>query len=276
MNCVIQGMNGNVKLLIVFKFCAIITLYNNVERVSFVIKIGICDDSSAFLQQLKFMIDHWDNCPQNVSTELFEDGEGLLFAHARTPFDIILLDVVMPTLNGIEVVRKIRLNDKNVKIVFLTSSSDFAVESYTVKANNYLLKPIEPTKLFDCLDELISEIQSVSRCLIIKGTDAVHKIPFSSIEYAESQSKHIIFYTTDNRAIKSSEPLYIYESTLAPQDGFYKCHRSYIVNIHHIDSFSPTEVIMRSGCRIPISRSHRKDFEDIYFHVIFEKARDDL
>ena len=61
----------------------------------------------------------------------------------------------MPTLNGIEVARKIRQNDKTVKIVFLTSSSEFAVDSYTVKANDYLLKPIEPTKLFDCLDELI-------------------------------------------------------------------------------------------------------------------------
>ena len=78
----------------------------------------------------------------------------------QKPFDIILLDVVMPLLNGIEAANELREKDKNVKIVFLTSSPEFAVASYTVKASNYLLKPVEPAKLFACLDELIIEIHS--------------------------------------------------------------------------------------------------------------------
>ena len=240
------------------------------------IRIGICDDSSAFLHQTKFMIDHWDNRPQDIITELFEDGDALILAHSQKPFDIILLDVVMPLLNGIEAANELREKDKNVKIVFLTSSPEFAVASYTVKASNYLLKPVEPAKLFACLNELIIEIKSVSKCLTIKGLDAAHRIPLSNIEYVESQSKHIIFYTSDNKTIESTDPLYAYENTLLLKDGFFKCHRSYIVNIHHIDSFSPSEVVMHSGCRIPISRSHQKNFEDIYFRVVFEKAGDSL
>lgn len=240
------------------------------------IRIGICDDSSAFLHQTKFMIDHWDNRPQDIITELFEDGDALILAHSQNPFDIILLDIVMPMLNGIDAAKELREKDKNVKIVFLTFSAEFALDSYTVKASNYLLKPLEPTQFFTCLDELIFDIKSVSKCIIVKGLDAVYRIPLSNIEHVESQSKHIIFYTSDNKTIESTDPLYTYENILLFEDGFFKCHRSYIINIHRVDSFSPSEVIMQSGCRIPISRSHQKSFEDIYFHIIFEKAGDNL
>ena len=157
------------------------------------IRIGICDDSSAFLHQTKFMIDHWDNRPQDIITELFEDGDALILAHSQNPFDIILLDIVMPMLNGIDAAKELREKDKNVKIVFLTSSAEFALDSYTVKASNYLLKPLEPTQFFTCLDELIFDIKSVSKCIIVKGLDAVYRIPLSNIEHVESQSKHIIF-----------------------------------------------------------------------------------
>lgn len=238
------------------------------------IRIGICDDSSAFLQQTKFMIDHWDNPPQKITTEVFEDGDSLIAAHTKIPFDIILLDIIMPMLNGMETARELRQADKNVKIVFLSSSPEFAVESYAVKASNYLLKPFDASRLFTCLDELISEIQSTSKRLIIKGLDATYKIPFSDIEYIESQNKHIIFYTTENKMIVSTESLYTFEDTLLLEDGFFKCHRSYIINIHHIDSYSRTEVLMCSGRSIPIARSHQKTFEDTYFHTIFQKAGD--
>ncbi|MBQ3527081.1 MAG: response regulator transcription factor [Clostridia bacterium] len=240
------------------------------------IRIGICDDSRAFLQQTKFIIDHWKDPLQPITCELFENGDELITAHSKMPFDILLLDVVMPLLNGIETARELRQYDKNVKIVFLTSSAEYAVDSYTVKASNYLMKPFEPSSLFNCLNELISEIRSVSRCLTVKGLDATHRIPLHSIEYVESQGKHIVFYTTDNRIVESIEPLYAYEKTLSIEDGFFKCHRSYIVNIHHISSYSHSEIVMHSGYRIPISRSHRKTFDDIYFDVVFEKAGDDI
>lgn len=240
------------------------------------IRIGICDDSPAFLHQTQFMIQHWARCPRNMVLELFEDGDALLVAHHQNPFDIILLDIVMPLLGGMAAAKELRERDKNVKIVFLTSSPEFALASYEVKASNYLLKPVEPEQLFACLEELISEISSVSKCLTVKGIDAVHRIPLSDIEYVESQCKHILFYTTRGKLVQSTEPLYAYENRLFLKDGFFKCHRSYIINIHHIDSYTPSEVVMDSGCRIPISRSNQKSFEEAYFRVVFEKAGDEV
>ena len=238
------------------------------------IRVAICDDSLPFLRQTKFMLDHYEGFKNRIDTELFEDGDTLLTAHLKRPFDIILLDIVMPLLNGIDAARELREKDQNVKIVFLTSSAEFAVESYTVKASNYLLKPLDPEKFFACLDELLSEIQSASRYITVKGIDAAHRIPLSDIEYVESQGKHIIFSLIGSRTVESLEPLYRFESTLDLRDGFFKCHRSYIVNIHNIDSYSHSEIVMRSGFRVPISRSCQKDFESVYFRVVFGEAGD--
>lgn len=241
------------------------------------IRIAICDDSPDFLQQTKQMIDKWDALfSVGVSTSLFEDGDALLLAHAKNPFDIILLDVVMPLLNGIATARELREKDKTVKIVFLTSSVEFAVESYSVKASNYLLKPADPEKLRACLDELIAELRSATKRIVVKGTDATHRIALADIEHVEAQLKHTVFYLKDGRRIESAEPLYTLENMLMLEDGFFKCHRSYIVNIHHIDNYSHSQIVMRSGRSIPISRSCQKSFEASYFRVIFGKVDGDI
>lgn len=241
------------------------------------IRIAICDDSSAFLQQTKFMIDHWDApAARNIVTELFEDGDALLAAHVKNPFDIILLDIIMPLLNGIEAARELREKDKSVKIVFLTSSTEFAVDSYTVKASNYLLKPVNPDSLFACLDELICELRSTTKSILVKGLDATHRIALSDIEHVEAQRKHVAFFLKSNHTVETLEPFYTYENTLLLEDGFFKCHRSYLVNIHHIDNYTHSEIVMRSGRRIPIARSCQKHFEAAYFRVIFGKVCDDL
>ena len=239
------------------------------------IRIGICDDSSAFLQQTKFMIDHWDDRPHNIITELFEDGDALLEAHAELPFDILFLDIVMPLQNGIDVARELREKDQNVKIVFLTSSAEFALDSYSVKANNYLLKPVNPAVLFACLEDLLKDMQSKNEYIHVKSVNALHKIALSDIEYIEAQNKHILFYLASGQIIESTSPLYTYEEKLTLENGFFKCHRGYIVNMTMIDTYTYNDIEMHSKTRIPISRSNRKEFESVYFSIIFGKAGDD-
>ena len=241
------------------------------------IRVAICDDSSASLLQTKFMIEHWDSpIAQNISIELFEDGDTLLLSHAKAPFDIILLDIVMPLLNGIETARELREKDTTVKIVFLTCSSEFAVESYSVKASNYLLKPVNPDNLFACLEDLADELQSIPKYMIIKGMNCTNRIILQDVEHIEAQGKHVVLFLSGNRTIESPDPFYTFENSLALDDGFYKCHRSYIVNIRHIDNYTHSEIVMRSGRRIPIARSCQKSFESAYFRVVFGKVGGDI
>ena len=236
------------------------------------LRIAICDDNNQFVQQASDFVDLWPSKPDNTVCSIFNNGDDLLNAHHNLPFDIILLDIVMPLANGIEVAREIRQTDKNVKIVFLTSSPEFAVESYTVKANNYLLKPIDADSLYCCLDEFVQLLSFNMQTITVKGIHSVQKIPLKSIEYLEAQNKHILFTLIDNSVIQTTEPLHIHENKLTLADGFFKCHRSYIVNINCISTYTSKEITMQSGCRIPISRSCQKEFEAAYFAVIFGKA----
>ena len=106
------------------------------------VRIACCDDDKNHLNTIKNMIDSWNQCPVLLHTDIFDEGDALIQAHAKQPYDIIILDIVMPLLNGVDTAREIRTKDKSVKIIFLTSSKEFAFESYRVKASDYLLKPV--------------------------------------------------------------------------------------------------------------------------------------
>lgn len=237
------------------------------------LRIAICDDETTFLTQIHSIISAWHYTTSPLLIETFDNGDALLKSHAKSPYDIILLDIIMPMFNGIEVAREIRKHDISVKIVFLTSSPEYAVDSYTVKATNYLLKPIDSQKLHQCLEELCNDlVKDTQKIIHIRCTNAIHKVSLYDIEYAEAQNKHTLFTLKNKQLIESTELLSTYRNKLTLIDGFFKCHRSYIVNINHIDTYTTREIRMRSGYRIPISRNCQSDFENTYFSYTFRKA----
>lgn len=237
------------------------------------LRIAICDDMPDFLKQAKELVSEWKKDSDDLFIELFSDGASLIDAHLKNPFDIILLDIVMPLVNGIDTAAQIRKNDKSVKLAFLTSSPEYAIESYSVHANGYILKPLERSKLYHCLDDLYESIEDNTKYLLVKEANLVHRIELRNIEYVEAQGKHVIFLLSDKNQIKSSEPFYVYENILTVRDGFFKCHRSYLVNIFRISQYTPKEITTRSGIRIPISRNAHKDFEAVYFDTMFERGK---
>lgn len=238
------------------------------------LRIAICDDMPDFTQLLRELILKWEHQSELLSVDLFSDGDALISAHSARPFDIIFLDVVMPLLSGIETAEEIRQQDSSVRIVFLTASAEFAVDSYRVKASNYLLKPPDPKLLYRCLDELSEDIRQNAKAIPIRTRSGALRLELSRIEYVEANNKDVIFSLCDRQSVVSPDPLYTFENQLLLSDGFFRCNRSYIVNIYQIDTYTANEIRMRSGCRIPISRSHRKEFESAYFSVLFGKVGD--
>lgn len=118
------------------------------------LKIAVCDDSPLFLELAIKFINKWSEERQfPVSISSYNNGDDLLAANADERMDIIFLDIIMPLLNGMDTARELRQTDKAVKIIFLTSSPEFALESYEVKAQGYVLKPIVYEQLKDMLDE---------------------------------------------------------------------------------------------------------------------------
>lgn len=132
------------------------------------LKIIACDDDVAFLDRLHRMIDRWSSeTGTAVDVALATRGEDLLARHAASRADIILLDMIMPLVNGMDTARELRQSDTAVRLVFLTSSPEFALESYEVRAFDYLLKPVAYERLAQLLDELSSMRPSATDELVI-------------------------------------------------------------------------------------------------------------
>ena len=238
------------------------------------LKIIACDDDVTFLDRLHRMIDRWSTeTGTAVDVALVTRGEDLLARHAASRADIILLDMIMPLVNGMDTARELRQADTAVRLVFLTSSPEFALESYEVRAFDYLLKPVTYERLARLLDELSSMRPAATDELVIKTSFGYHALRLSDIEYAEARNKHVVFHLRDGRDIEALESFRSIEDRLAQNATFFKCHRSYQVNLRNIDHFNRTEIVMRSGVCIPLARSCKQGFQDAYFAVRFEGGR---
>ena len=240
-------------------------------------RIAICDDDIAQLKLIGKLVETWAQ-EQNASVNLFpfSTGDKLIQAHEKTPFDLLFLDIFMPGFNGMDVAKEIRHTDKKTDIVFLTSTPDFAVESYAVAAKNYLLKPVNEDALRATLSQIWDAATRYRKSLMVKTGSTLQRIFLEEIEFVEAINRGTSFTLSNGEAVQTTRPFHEFEDELAEEPTFFKCHRSYIVNIHHIDNYSHAEIIMRSGNRIPIARSCQKSFDAAYFQVVFGKVGDDV
>lgn len=234
------------------------------------IRLAVCDDETQCVNSTRRLIEQWSaNCGTPVKISCFDHGDALLENIRCTRTDVILLDIMMPFLNGMDTAREIREIDKAAKIVFLTSSPEFALESYSVKASGYIIKPVSYEQLSEVLSDCTAALREEPEHLLLKSAHGYHKIYLHDIEYIEAQNKQVVFFLDLCRSLIITEPLYSFENKLLAKDGFFKCHRSYIVSMSHVDSFSSTEIAMKSGCRVPIARGSGKAFQDAYFSYMF-------
>ncbi|MDD3404446.1 MAG: LytTR family DNA-binding domain-containing protein [Hespellia sp.] len=235
------------------------------------LRIAVCDDEKEYLEKIEASILNWmEGGDLPVRIYCFENGDDLLSALNGITFDIIFLDIVMPLLDGMDTAREIRNKDQNVKIIFLTSSPEFALDSYEVKAYNYLLKPISDLKLSAILDECSLASSQEPKNITLKTALGYQKLYFQNIEYIEAQNKKVLIFLRDNSILEVSQPLRSFEDQLTRNNGFCKCHRSYLVYLPNVNHFSNNEIITRSGRSIPISRGYGKAFQEAYFTTMFQ------
>jgi len=179
--------------------------------------------------------------------------------------DVCFLDIIMPEMNGIDLAAKMRDAGFTGKIVFLTTSKDYGVESYQVKAYFYLLKPVDAEVVLKLLNEIKNDESGKDTAGIkIETRNMTRFIYFYEISFVEVINKNVYFRLLDG----SDVVIFASLSDILPQldaDGrFAQCHRSYVVNIDAVTQIRGKEITLRCGRKVTISRSY-KDFSDLYF-----------
>lgn len=233
-------------------------------------KIAVCDDERQFIDTVCPLLEQWAQ-KHNIRLTLcrFTDGDDLIAAHRNECMDLIILDVIMPLLNGIDTAKELRHEDSAVPIVFLTSSKEFAIDSYEVKAFYYLMKPVDHEKLFLVMDDFLKIFDSQKITFTAHSATGFCKITIDDVDYLEAQNKRVLVHMSDGKTMEIREQFSTCENVFLPDNGFFRCHRSYIVNLSRVEQFTKTEIFTSQNARIPISRNNYMAFKDAYFNHMF-------
>lgn len=236
------------------------------------IKIAFCDDDMEVLHQMNELLDRYR----------VERNEDITYAAFQSPFellteiekgirqDILFLDVVMPGQNGMDVAKEIRQYDTNMKIIFLTSSPEFAVESYSVGAYFYQLKPIWEESFFRLMDSVLAECEKKKKnSLILRSKDGITRIDLQQLEYCEVLGRKLLFHLENGAVLESAGSLDDLAGQLMQYSNFFRPHRSFLVNMEYIQNISSRSIKMVNDAEIPIPHGKCSEIKNTYMEYAF-------
>ncbi len=233
-------------------------------------RFAVCDDHKKELDKIsKLLSDYREKTKACFTYVAYSDGLSLLKDVRKGGFDFLLLDVMMPLVNGMEVAQEIRKFDGNIRIAFLTSSPEFAVESYSVEAFSYLLKPITADHLFPVLDKLFRTAHKPAEGITIKFQNGVANIPFFRLTHVEVMNRMLCFHLTDGSVRELAAPLSDYEDILLQRPEFVRVHRAFIVNLWQVQELRPADILTYTGSVVPVSRRLYAQVRKAYMDQLF-------
>lgn len=232
------------------------------------IQIAFCDDNPKELSNLNhFMTQYNLDRNLNCDYDVFSNGLDLIAAIDNgKDYNLYVLDIIMPGLTGMDLAKEIRIRNKHAVILFLTSSPEFALESYTVKAHNYVLKPIAQSQFYSIFDDLIDTLETddQEKVLLVKSENGIQKILLSNLVYAEVIGRTVIYHIRSNRTISVVESFSALCDKLLRYGCFVKTHRSYIMNMQYVDIIDAKQVTLQTHATIPIAQGKAKEIRQQY------------
>ena len=240
------------------------------------IHIAICDDSKQERQILAALFKRYQELHATpLQIHIFQNGFSLLDAIDQGKrFDITILDILMPGENGIEIARNIRASGTDTEIIFLTSSPEYAVDSYEVKAQNYLLKPITEEKFFASIDSILAELdEKDTASFIIYTTEKQYsRIRVSSLVYGEVTHRTITLHLADQTMISAVMTFTDFQDILKAYPDFIYPHRSYAVNMNYIQYVTKSDIILTDGQKIPLSRNNYMKISEQFLNFAYTNS----
>lgn len=237
-------------------------------------RLAICDDETHSLAHMISLIEEYRLVsPFHFEYASFHNGLELasVLEHGKH-FDIYCLDIVMPGYDGIELGKEIRDYDKSAQIIYFTSSPEFALESYAVRAANYVLKPITKETLFSVLNDVLEQIERKEEAsIVLKTTQGIEKILLSNLVYAEAMGRKVLYHLASGRTLECSSRFSEVCNTLLEYHFFLKPHRSYVVNMNYINTIETTEITLQIPDTIPIAQGKSKEIKDYYLSFQMER-----
>lgn len=234
-------------------------------------RIAICDDNTAEITAVKKLLERYtEQKGLTVQVSVYCDGIELVSAHEDDGayFDLILLDILMKQLNGIDAALRLRRNGVRTPFIFFTTSRDYAVESYDVQATAYLIKPVDYEKLSAALDKIFSKADCPRLALHIHSD--IRYFKYDDILFFESRD-HATYVTLESGdSLRCAETLAALEAKLTDDGRFYRCYKGYLINLDHVQQMEDV-FILTGGYRVPYRVRDKKKIAADYYRYFLRR-----
>lgn len=219
-------------------------------------QIAICDDEHKELKAIRKALDTYREAHTEYSFEIdeYSTAFGILHALERgKAYDIALLDICMPGILGTDVAEAMLAKSPDMGVIFLSSSSEYAVEAFALNATHYLLKPFSQAQFDEAVDRAVKKTEE-RVCLSLACVDGMHRVCISEIAYVESQSHYLDIHLSSGGVLRVRMKLSEMFGKIQECPEFFKVGASYIVNFNFVRSVSENTIEMLSGVTIPVPR----------------------
>ncbi|MBQ7911298.1 MAG: response regulator transcription factor [Clostridia bacterium] len=215
-------------------------------------RIAICDDEQTQIEYLTSVVSTWSSENGHIcEIRSFPSAEAFLFAYEDdNAYDILLLDIEMKHITGVDLAKSIRKKDQTVQIIFITGYSEYISEGYEVAALHYLMKPVSQQKLFTVLDRAAEKIKQNEKCLNLALSGEMVRVPLHEIKYLDVHQNYVTVHGKADYTVKRT--LGEFEDLLDTR--FTRVGRAMIVNLTYISRVTKTDVYLSDGTVLPLPR----------------------
>lgn len=231
------------------------------------LRIAVCDDEEKQLNQAAALVNSYlqSHLHLHGQVETFRSGSELLMrAESGGGFDLYVLDILMPELSGIDTGRRLRALGEGGEIVYLTSSNDFASDSYDVRAFFYLLKPVEEMKLFSVLDGAVKKLnRRRNSAVVVTTTDGPRRILLEHIRYVERVGRCMRYFCTDGTVDSQTIRVSFREAAAPLLDDrrFFLCGASFVLNFQYVIGVNGQAALLDNGQTVTLPRTSATEFK---------------
>lgn len=215
-------------------------------------RFAVCDDNPADADYVAGLVGEWNKAAGlTLEIEKYFSAEAFLFAYEEdNSFDVLFLDIEMGKISGVELAKRLRQAGAGMQIVFITGYMEYIAEGYDVEALHYLIKPVTGEKLGGVLDRAVERLKMRENTLTLTLADGVVRLSLYEIRYLEVQKNYVTIHAGEEYSVKRT----LNELAEELDESFYRIHRSYIINLKFIKRISRTEVTLKDGTVLPLSR----------------------
>lgn len=238
------------------------------------LRVAICDDEAAEAARIEGFVRTYGDYDIKVYTsakELARDVED------GTAFDLYLLDIAMPQLDGIELARIVRSYDETSVIIYLTGRDDRSLDAYNVRAAQYLVKPVSFDILRKELNTALAAVKAKNaKTFLIKTREGTEAIPFHRIVYCELSDRSLMCITADGGRLKSVSLRGSFDEAVAPlmfDARFVRPHVAFVVNLDYVRCVQKNNLLMRIGGSLPIAHRAIGEIKERYYKHFFGGER---